>query len=92
MNYKDLLEPQKPKGTLLQYKINPKSYGYLITKITSYVTITKIKLLVNEDRSAKAVYKVNKNYHSPYQFTLYFDCNGKEIKATKLADSWRKDL
>ena len=71
-----------PTGAhIMLYAIKEKkSYGYLITKVTSYISVSKIKLKINDDGTAKAIVKVNKNYVAPYQYTLYFDRAGREIK------------
>jgi hypothetical protein len=57
-----------------------KPYGWLITEGTNYISIYKIRLELFPDGRAKATVKVDKNYHSPYQYTLYFDKQGREIK------------
>ena len=36
-------------------------------------------LFINKNKSAKATVKVNSNYRKPYQYTLYYDCDKKEI-------------
>lgn len=56
------------------------SYGYKIVQATNYIAIYNTKLYIYPDGRAKSVTKVNKNYHAPYQYTLYYDKNGKEIK------------
>ena len=74
------LESRKRSGnTVLQHTVAEKPYGYFITITTSYITIKKTRLEINADGTAKAVTKVNKNYSSPYQFTTYFDKEGREI-------------
>ncbi len=54
-------------------------YGYRLTHITSYVCIYKTRLEIYPNGSAKAVTRVEKNYHAPYQTTVYFDKDGREI-------------
>lgn len=76
--------------SILRHDIVEKDYGYHITITTTYVTVKKIRLELNEDGSAKAVVKVNTNYQAPYQYTLYFDKQGREIISTP--ESTREEL
>ena len=64
------------------HKIKETPYGYLVTKITPFVTIYKIHIYANSNGSAKVVVKVDQNYRSNYQYTVYFDVDGREIVTT----------
>lgn len=55
-------------------------YGWRIAQGTNFISISDIKLEIYKDGKAKAIVKVNKNYVAPYQYTLYFDTLGREIK------------
>ena len=80
LNYKSLLkvDPLNTLGTRVT-KVTKKDYGYRIQMFNSYVTEYFIKLVINENGSAKAHYLVRKNYQPDRRFTLYFDTNGDEI-------------
>jgi len=79
-NYSSLLtvETERTQGTRVT-KVTKKDYGYRIQMFNNYVTLYYIKLIVNDNKSAKAHYKVDKNYCAVQRYTLYFDCNGFEI-------------
>lgn len=62
-------------------KVEIKPYGYYVTRFNPYVTVTKVKIMVNSNGSAKAIFKVDKNYQAPYQFTEYYNTEG--IKCSK---------
>jgi len=66
------------RGTRVLKRTKTK-YGYSIVKGNDYVTIYTIKLYINDDGSAKAKIKVEKNYCPTYTFTVYFDTSGREI-------------
>jgi len=86
--HQPLSNPMKSSGYSL--KAAKKPYGYLITYITPYVCIYKKKLVINGDGTAKCTVKVNRNYQVPYQYTCYFDAEGKEIISYE--NSTRKEL
>jgi uncharacterized lipoprotein NlpE involved in copper resistance len=65
-------------------------YGYLFHMFNHYITLYYGKLVINADGTAKATIRVNCNYSAPYQYTLYFDCEGYEIKTED--NSTRKEL
>ena len=79
-NYNSLLtvQPIDTRGTRVT-KVTKKDYGYRIQKFNSYVTLYYIKVIVNENKSAKAHYRVEKNYCPIQRYTLYFNTNGDEI-------------
>ena len=79
-NYNSLLtvQPINTQGTRVT-KVTKKDYGYRIQKFNNYITLYYIKLIVNDNKSAKAHYKVDKNYCATQRYTLYFDINGFEI-------------
>ena len=79
-NYNSLLtvQPIETQRTRVT-KVTKKDYGYIVHKFNSYVTLYYIKLIVNSNKSAKAHYKVDKNYCPTQRYTLYFDTNGDEI-------------
>lgn len=64
-------------------KIKKTNYGYHITRFSNYVTILSIKFEVLQNGCAKATIKVDKNYHAPYQYTMYFDSDLNEVKSRK---------
>jgi len=55
-------------------------YGWLITQGTNYISIMKTKLYIYPNGKAKSITKVDSNYQAPYQFTCYYNNNGREIK------------
>ena len=77
--YTILLEKSN-NPAILKHDIKKTDYGYKIKKISCYICITDTKLMINKNGSAKAVIKVNCNYQNPYQYTLYFDRDKREIK------------
>jgi hypothetical protein len=79
-SYKTHFLREEYPANILTHKIKKTEYGYKILHMTHYITTTKTKLIINQDGTAKATSKVDKNYHRPYQFTMYFDKNGYEIK------------
>ena len=77
--YAEKLLKKQEGPNIMEHSIFKTDYGYKIRKITSYVSIMNIKLFINKNKSAKATVKVNTNYRKPYQYTLYYDCDKKEI-------------
>ena len=73
--------------TLKRVKTN---YGYRIMQGTNYISLHYVKLIIFPNGKAKAVVKVDKNYHPKYQYTLYFDRSGREIK--DIHNRTRKEL
>lgn len=71
-------------------KVVKTKYGYRFQMFNTYITLFFGKLYINEDETAKCVIRVEKNYQAPYQYTLYFDNNGFEIKTKD--NSTRKEL
>lgn len=78
--YDQMLLKKDTAAHILSHDIIKTDYGYKIKKVTSYVSIINTKLIINKNKSAKAIVKVNTNYRKPYQYTLYFDCDKQEIK------------
>jgi hypothetical protein len=66
--------------------------GYAIKKFSDFVSVQKIKVVYNENGFAKATVKVDTNYRSPYQYTLYFDKDGNEIKASDNSDATERKM
>jgi hypothetical protein len=62
-------------------KVIEKPNGLIIHRFSHYVTLVYIRLYKYQDGFSKAVVKVDKNYHPRYQYTLYFDKDGREIKS-----------
>lgn len=81
MNYNQLLkvEPINTQGTRVT-KVTKKDYGYRIQMFNNYVTLYYVKLIINENKSGKAHYKVDKNYCPTQRYTIYFDCEGNSIE------------
>lgn len=65
-------------------------YGWKITQGTNYISIHKVRLYIYPNGTAKSVTKVNRNYCTPYQYTIYYDTQGREIKDNN--NSTRKEL
>jgi hypothetical protein len=61
--------------------IKPTANGFKIKKFSNYISTQSIKLEYLPNGFSKAVVKVDTNYQPKYQFTLYFDKDGNEIKA-----------
>lgn len=62
-------------------KIIPTKYGYRIHRFSNYISLQYIKVEYLPNGFSKAIVKVNTNYQSPYQYTLYFDNEGNEVKS-----------
>lgn len=62
-------------------KIIPTKYGYRIHRFSNYISLQYIKVEYLANGFSKATVKVNTNYQSPYQYTLYFDVEGNEMKS-----------
>lgn len=79
-NYNNLLtvEPYNTQGTRVT-KVTKKPYGYRIQLFNHYVTLYYVKLIINTDGTAKAHWRVEKNYSSIQRFTVYHNSEGKEI-------------
>ena len=67
-------------GHMRTISVKKKPYGFLIIRMSTYVSRQSIKLVIEDNGFAKATVKVNTNYRSPYQYTLYFDDQLNEIK------------
>lgn len=80
MNYNQLLtvEPIETQGTRVT-KVTKKDYGYRIQMFNNYITLYFVKLIINDNKSAKAHYLVKKNYCADNRYTIYFDCEGNSI-------------
>lgn len=80
MNYNNLLtvEPYKSYGTRVT-KVTPKPYGFRVQMFNNYITLYYIKLVINDNKSAKAHYLVKKNYFADERYTVYFNTQGEEI-------------
>jgi hypothetical protein len=84
-----LSEEAKTRKTRVT-KVTNKKYGYSIQMFNDYVTLYYIKLIINEDGSAKAHVRMEKNYQPTQRWTLYFAPDGREIKDA--TNSTRKEL
>ena len=62
-------------------RIIPTKYGYRIHRFSNYISLQYIKVEYLDNGFSKATVKVNTNYQTPYQYTIYFDNKGNEIKA-----------
>ena len=86
------LSSQWPKTTygsqVRIYRIKPTKYGYIITKVSTYVTVWTIKLHIFKDGSAKAQIKKDMNYRPIERFTAYFAPNGCQV----IGGSTREEL
>jgi hypothetical protein len=60
-------------------KVKETDYGYIVHKFNTYVTLWFIKLIVNNDGTAIARVRQEKNYEPTQRFTYYFDKQGREI-------------
>jgi len=80
MNYSRLLtvQPLETQGTRVTKVVKTK-YGYRVQMFNNYITLFYIKLIVNDNGSAKAHYLVQKNYHPDNRYTLYFGIDGNEV-------------
>ena len=89
--YQDLYlsEDAKARNTKVT-KVKPTKYGYVVHMFNNYITLYYIKLIINEDGSAKAHVRMEKNYQPTQRWTLYFAPDGREIKASD--NSARKEL
>lgn len=63
-------------------RVTPKPYGYRIIRVNNYITVQYVKIEYNVDGSCKATVRNKTNYVPEYQFTLYFDSKGNEIKGS----------
>ena len=77
-NYLTVDDDRTKQGTRVT-KVTKKNGYYLFHMFNNYITLYYGKLTVNDDGTAKAVIKVDKNYHPKFQYTLYFDELGREI-------------
>jgi|GEM_PF-5580901 hypothetical protein len=71
-------------------KVIQKKYGYILHRFSNYVSLQNVKIVYNENGFSKATVKVNKNYAAPYQYTIYFDNEGNEIKVNNNTNLERK--
>jgi hypothetical protein len=79
-NYKDLLKvsPHQNAGSWT-YKVKVKAYGYLVHRMSNYVTLWTYRIEVNIDESAKAKVTEATNYRQTVTYSLYFNKEGNEI-------------
>ena len=61
-------------------KCKKTDYGYRVNLFNNFITLYSIKLIVNDDGSAKAHVKMDRNYRPTERFTHYFAPDGREIK------------
>jgi len=79
-NWKNYLkvDPFTKEGTRVT-KVVPKKYGYLIHMFNNYITLYYLKVVVNNNGTAKISWKIDKNYHTLERFTTYHNSEGNEI-------------
>jgi hypothetical protein len=78
------------KTTTRTTKVIKKPYGYIFHRFNPYIILFYGKLIINTDGTAKMIMKVHPNYRTFYQYTLYFDKEGYEIKVND--NNTRKEL
>ena len=61
--------------------VQPKPYGFRIVRFSNYISLQYIKVVFNDNGFSKATVKVDTNYRSKYQYTIYFDNNGDVIRS-----------
>jgi hypothetical protein len=71
-------------------KVIAKKDGYILHRFSNYVSLQNVKIVYNPNGFSKATIKVNTNYQTPYQYTIYFDNEGNEIKAENNSTKERK--
>lgn len=91
-NYNNLLtvEPYKNQGTRVT-KVTKKPYGYRIQLFNNYITLFYVKLEINSDGTAKASWRVEKNYCATQRFTEYHGADGNEITRSQYYKIKRAD-
>ena len=62
-------------------KLSQKGNIVKVERVSDYVSVQKVKIEYNENGFSKAKILVNTNYRPLYRYVLYFDSEGKEIKA-----------
>jgi hypothetical protein len=79
-NYNNFLgvDPIDKPGTRVT-SVKKTSYGYRVQMFNHYVTLYYLKVIVNENKSAKIHWKVDKNYNPTERYTTYYNTIGNEI-------------
>lgn len=79
-NYNNLLkvDPIDAQGTRVT-KVTKKDYGYRVQMFNTFITEYFIKLIINDNKSAKAHFLVRRNYAADCRYTLYYDISGEQI-------------
>ena len=77
--YNSCAYPQQQTG-YRTIKVDAKPYGFRVVRFSNYISMQYIKIVYSENGFSKATVKVDTNYRSKYQYTLYFDNAGNEIK------------
>ena len=62
-------------------KIEIKPYGFRVLRFSNYISLQYIKVEFLPNGFSKATVKVDTNYRAKYQYTIYFDNLGNEIKS-----------
>ena len=83
MNYNNLLQIS-PQSERMQpgmhvTKVTKKPYGFRVMAFNNYITEFYFKIVINPDKSAKAHWRVEKNYNPVQRFTTYHGSDGEEI-------------
>jgi hypothetical protein len=73
------VEPEKQSGTRVS-KVVKTDYGYRVQMFNHYVTLYYLKVVVNENGSAKIHWRVEKNYHLTPRFTTYYGTDGYSVE------------
>lgn len=76
-----LQDIQNPNFKHFSTQINKvvKKSGVVVV-VTSYISIVTYSKPKEFDQGFKVVVKVDKNYHPKFQYTLYFNREGKQIE------------
>jgi hypothetical protein len=73
------VEPVKDYGTRVT-KVVKTSYGYRVQMFNNYITLYYLKVIMNENGSAKIHWRVEKNYHTTKRFTTYYGLDGFTVE------------
>ena len=82
--------PYPFRGGYKTTDIKPKKYGFIIHRFSNYISLQTVKIVYCDNGFSKATIKVSPNYQPTYQYTLYFDNEGNEIKANNNTKQERK--
>ena len=60
-------------------KVKKTNYGYRVQMFNHYVTLFYLKIIIDENKSAKIHWLIDKNYQPKQRFTTYYGCDCLEI-------------